>query len=55
MQFRLRISAPFYLIFTKCHFATSIARIYIILFNFQSVTIVTDFLLFIFNYPNFVL
>jgi hypothetical protein len=38
MQSRLRISAPFYLIFTKCHFATPIARIYIILFNFQYVT-----------------
>ena len=35
MQSRLRISAPFYLIFTKCHFATPIARICIILFNFQ--------------------
>ena len=35
MQSRLRISAPFYLNFTKCHFATPIARIYIILFNFQ--------------------
>ena len=35
MQSRLRISAPFYLIFTKCHFATPTARIYIILFNFQ--------------------
>ena len=34
-QSRLRISAPFYLIFTKCHFATPTARIYIILFNFQ--------------------
>ena len=35
MQSRLRISAPFYLIFTKCHFAIPTARIYIILFKFQ--------------------
>ena len=35
MQSRLCISAPFYLIFTKCHFATPTARRYIIIFNFQ--------------------
>ena len=35
MQSRLRIFAPLYLFFTKCHFATPTARIYIILFNFQ--------------------
>lgn len=34
-QSRLRISAPFYLIFNNVHVATPTACIYIILFNFQ--------------------
>ena len=42
-QSRLRISAPFYLILWNADHAIPFAYLCTILFNFQSVTIVTDF------------